>query len=70
MSGELENARRTVDKAAEVLGRCEEFFRHQAEMNAAAHLAGRVMYPPIHASIASVLQGITAFRESYPGDGD
>jgi len=65
-NGEAENARRTIEKAAEVLGRCEEFFRHQAQMNAAAHLSGNVMYPPIYSSVQSVLKGIESFREAYP----
>lgn len=69
MSGELENARRTIDKAAQVLERCEEFFRHQAQMNAAAHLSGNVMYPPIYSSIQSVKQGIQSFRNTYPVPG-
>jgi hypothetical protein len=62
MDGSIENACRTLDKAEEVLRRCELFFRHQGEMNAAAHLSDRVMYPPIHAAIQSVLQGISAFN--------
>lgn len=66
MDGQVENARRTIDKAAEVLGRCGEFFQHQAEMNAAAHLSGNVMYPPIYSAIQSVQQGIADFKRSYP----
>ena len=66
MNGEIENALRTIDKAAEVLFRCEEFFRHQSEMNAAAHLSDRVMYSPIHAAIQSVQQGIADFKRTYP----
>lgn len=60
------NARRTIDKAEEVLQRCEQFFRHQAHMNAAAHLSGNVMYPPIYSAISSVLMGINVFHETYP----
>lgn len=60
--GDLVNARRELDKAQTALARCEEFFRHQAEMNAAAHMATNVMYSPLHASISSVLQGIETFK--------
>jgi hypothetical protein len=65
---ESDNARRTIEKAEEVLQVCHKFFHHQAQMNAASHLSGRVMYPPICASIESVLQGISTFKETYPGD--
>lgn len=63
---EFDNARRTIDKAEEVLQVCHKYFHHQANMNAAAHLSGRVMYPPIAASIESVLQSISLFRNTYP----
>ena len=67
MNGELENARRTINKAEQVLAQCEEFFRHQAQMNAAAHLSsGHVAYPPIYASVQAVLLGINTFRNAYP----
>ncbi|TXI62208.1 hypothetical protein [Mycolicibacterium mageritense] len=66
MSGEVENARRTIDKAADVLAQCEAFFRHQAQMNAAAHLSANVMYPPIYSAVQSVQQGIVSFRNAYP----
>lgn len=68
MMSETDDARRTIDKAEEVLQVCHQYFRHQAQMNATAHLSTRVMYPPISASIESVLQGITTFREAYPDD--
>lgn len=63
---ELTNARRTLDKAEDVLKACEFFFRHQAQMNAAAHMSTRVVYSPIYASITSVLGGIDVFNEGYP----
>lgn len=63
---EADNARRTIAKADEVLKQCEKFFARQAEMNAAAHLSERVMYPPIHAAITSARKGIEMFNESYP----
>jgi hypothetical protein len=62
---ELNDARRTLDKAADVLARCEEYFRHQAEMNAAAHLSANVMYSPLYSSISSVLQGINTFHQTW-----
>lgn len=66
-AGELDNARRTVEKCEGVLRQCSEFFARQAEMNAAAHLSTeRVMYPPIHSAIASTLKGISMFQEAYP----
>ncbi|WP_454232016.1 hypothetical protein [Mycolicibacterium fortuitum] len=70
MSGEVENARRTIDKAAEVLTRCEQFFRNQAQMNAAAHLSDNVMYPPIYSAIQSAQQGIASFRTTYPAQSE
>lgn len=63
---ELENARRTIEKSAEVLSRCEEFFRNQAQMNAAAHLSNNVLYPPIHSAIQRAQQGISDFHRTYP----
>jgi hypothetical protein len=66
MSTELDNARRTIDKAEDALQSCERYFARQAEMNAQAHMSERVMHPPIHAAISSVLHGIAIFRESYP----
>lgn len=63
---ELNNARRTIDRAEDALKACERYFARQAEMNAQGHLSDRVMYPPIHSSITSVLHGIAMFREAYP----
>lgn len=63
---ELDNARRTIGKAQETLQACEKYFARQAEMNAQAHMSDRVMYPPIHASVTSVLHGIEMFYEAYP----
>ena len=62
---ELDNARRTIDKAQDVLRQCREFFSYQAEMNASAHMSDRVMYPPIHAAIESALCGIATFNNTY-----
>jgi hypothetical protein len=63
---ELANARRTLDKAEEALRYARDYFGHQAEMNAMSHLAVKVMYPPIHASIESALHAIIMFRDAYP----
>jgi hypothetical protein len=65
---ELDNCRRTLEKAQEALTACHRYFSHQAEMNAVAHMSERVMYPPIHSVIASTLHGITMFNECYPGE--
>lgn len=65
-SRELYNAHRTIDKCEEMLQACASYFRHQAEMNCIAHLGSRVMYPPIHASIESVLKAVEMFHETYP----
>ena len=63
---ELANARRTIDKAQDALRACERYFARQAEMNAQGHMSERVMYPPIHSSLTSVLHGIDMFHEAYP----
>lgn len=63
---ESDNARRTILKADEVLRQCQRYFANQASMNATAHMSERVMYPPIHAAISSVLQGIRDFGRTYP----
>jgi len=63
--GEVEDARRTIAKAEEALENCAEYFAAQAAMNAQAHMSQRVMYPPIHAAIMSVLTGIQQFRDTY-----
>ncbi len=63
------NARRTLAKAENALRLCEQYFAKQAETNATAHLADRVLYPPIHGAISSALTGIAAFHGAYP-DGD
>lgn len=63
---ELDNARRTIDKADEALRACLNYFGKQAEMNAQSHMSERVMYPPIHSVVASVVHGIRMFREAYP----
>jgi len=60
------NARRTIEKCQEVLEQCQNYFTHQAEMNAQAHLSERVMYPPIHSAIGGVLYAIEMFKEAYP----
>lgn len=67
---QLDNARRTLAKAEETLKACEQYFARQAEMNAQAHMAGRVMYPPIHGAISGVLHGIATFNECYPEGGE
>lgn len=61
-----DDARRTIAKAQDALQACERYFAHQAEMNAQGHMSQRVMYPPIHAAIASVLHGIEVFNEANP----
>lgn len=63
---EVEDARRTIAKAEEVLESCAEYFGCQAAMNAQAHMSTKVLYPPIHSAILSVLQGIQTHREAYP----
>jgi hypothetical protein len=63
---EVFNARRTIDKAEDALKSALSYFTHQAQMNAASHLSGKVMYPPIHAGIESALFAINMFRDSYP----
>jgi hypothetical protein len=63
---ELANAWRTIVKAEEALRYACDYFGHQARMNATSHLSGKVIYPPIHASIESALHAITMFREAYP----
>lgn len=63
---ELANARRTIDKAEDALRYASQYFEHQAEMNASAHLSTRVMHSPLYALIESVLSGIEAFHASYP----
>jgi len=65
---ELDNCRRTLEKAEDVLKACELYFRHQADMNATAHMSQRTMYPPIHAQITSALHGIGMFNECYPAE--
>ncbi|WP_301119853.1 hypothetical protein [Mycolicibacterium fortuitum] len=66
MNDELANARRTIGKAQEVLAACARYFDHHAEMNAQAHMAPRVMHPPIHGAIWSALNGIAVFQQTYP----
>lgn len=64
-----DDARRTIEKAQDVLAACERYFARQAEMNAQSHMSERVMFPPIHAAITSVLFGIESFlslAESAP----
>jgi hypothetical protein len=65
---ELDDARRTIQKAEDVLESCLLYFSKQAEMNAAAHLAlpDRVMHPPIHGAVAGVLYAIKLHRQAYP----
>lgn len=65
---ELDNCRRTLAKAQEALQSCENYFRHQAEMNAQSHMSVRVMYPPIHSIVALTLHGCDEFFNCYPGD--
>jgi hypothetical protein len=65
---ELNNCRRTLEKAEEALEACAEYFASQAQMNAQAHMSQRVMYPPIHGAIVSVLHGIQMFNDCYPGE--
>lgn len=67
---ELVNARRTLDKAQDVLTACREYFWYQAQMNAASHISNRVLYPPIYSAIESVLQGVETFKKTYAGCGE
>lgn len=62
---EMDNARRTLDKAEEVLKACRTYFGHQAQMNAQAHMSAQVMYSPIHAAVSGALYGISMFNECY-----
>lgn len=59
----LANADRTVAKCEQVLTRCEAFLARQAEMNAAVHMADRVLYSPLHAAALSALDGIQYYRQ-------
>ncbi len=63
---ELINARRTIEKAHGVLKQCENYFEHQAQMNAQAHLSARAVPSPIHSAITGALHGIHIFQEAYP----
>jgi hypothetical protein len=65
---ELDNCRRTLEKAQEALAACEAYFRHQAEMNAQSHMSQRVMYPPIHSVVATTMHGCQEFFNCYPGE--
>lgn len=63
---EIDDARRTLSKAEDVLRACERYFARQAAMNAQAHMSDRVMHSPIHGAIESVLYAIETFRAAHP----
>lgn len=50
--------RRELDKAREALTAALSHLGSHAEMNAALHLATSVMYSPLHAKVASAINGI------------
>jgi hypothetical protein len=63
---EVENLRRELTKAEEVLVLCETYFAHQAHMNATAHMSGKVIHTPLQGAIAGTLHSIKTHREAYP----
>lgn len=54
----INDLRRELSKAAETLAAVEKHLARTAEANAALHVADRVMYSPLHAKVASTLNGI------------
>jgi hypothetical protein len=63
---QLSNARRTIEKAEEVLRHVDQYFEHKDAMNAAAHRSDRVLQSPLHAEVVSVLEGIGNFHSTFP----
>lgn len=58
-----ENLHRELLKIDDVLSDCQNFFEHQARMNAQQHLSEDVFFSPIHGKIASVRNGLKILLE-------
>lgn len=54
----ITDLRRELDKARDALAAAETHLARHAEMNAALHVAERVMYSPLHAKVTAAISGI------------
>lgn len=58
MSNDLTDAVRELEKALDVMAQVDEYFHHQANMNAALHMSDRVIPNPLASAVATSLQSL------------